>query len=314
MRRFTKREDTYSVPILPDESGFLGRECPNNECLGYFKVKLGTGLAGESNCYCPYCGHNAPHNQFFTKDQIEYARSVALHDATNQVITMLKGMECKPDPRALIGIGIEVKGQQYPLHYYTEKQLEQEVVCDKCSLVYTIYGIFGYCPDCGAHNSLHILNMNLNIVEKMINLSDEYEKSISQKLIENALKEAVSSFDGFGRELCKIYSIKSNNPKMAQAISFQNISNSKDKIIRLFGIDISKSISAGEWTAMAILFQKRHLFTHKMGIIDQEYIDKTGENNTLIGKKVEVNKNDVFDLINGLRLMGSYLYSEIEKK
>ncbi|MHC1609451.1 MAG: hypothetical protein ACXQS3_04455 [Candidatus Methanofastidiosia archaeon] len=138
-------------------------------------------------------------------------------------------MECKLDPRAPISIGIEVKGQQYLLHYYREKELEQEVTCDKCSLVYTIYGIFGYCPDCGAHNSLQILNMNLNIVEKMINISEGYEMTISQKFIENALKEVVSSIDGFGRELCKIYSMKSSNPKMAEVISFQNVSKNKKR-------------------------------------------------------------------------------------
>ena len=33
----------FSIPIKNDEEGFFGRECPNEECLGYFKVELGTG-------------------------------------------------------------------------------------------------------------------------------------------------------------------------------------------------------------------------------------------------------------------------------
>ncbi len=34
------------VEISLDEMGFLGRECPEEECLGHFKVKPGTGCAG----------------------------------------------------------------------------------------------------------------------------------------------------------------------------------------------------------------------------------------------------------------------------
>ena len=62
-----------SIAIQRDEDGFVGRECPNPDCEGYFKIVLGTGLKGENlPCHCPYCGHKALHDHFWTKDQIEY--------------------------------------------------------------------------------------------------------------------------------------------------------------------------------------------------------------------------------------------------
>lgn len=66
-----------SVPIPKDEDGFLGRECPQLGCEGYFKIKPGTGLTGDDlPCRCAYCGHAGPQDQFWTKEQIAYGRSV----------------------------------------------------------------------------------------------------------------------------------------------------------------------------------------------------------------------------------------------
>jgi hypothetical protein len=74
-----------SVSIPTDERGLLGRECPVPECLGYFKVKSGTGLTGPGlQCHCPYCGHVADPNSFWTKEQIEYAQSVVVSNSPTQ--------------------------------------------------------------------------------------------------------------------------------------------------------------------------------------------------------------------------------------
>ena len=33
----------FNIPVNADEEGYLGRECPLKECLGYFKLTPGTG-------------------------------------------------------------------------------------------------------------------------------------------------------------------------------------------------------------------------------------------------------------------------------
>lgn len=67
-----------AVAIEPDADGYVGRECPVADCLGYFKITFGTGVKGPAPCYCPYCGHKGESNTFFTQEQIDYAQSVAL--------------------------------------------------------------------------------------------------------------------------------------------------------------------------------------------------------------------------------------------
>ena len=140
----------FSIPIRNDEHGFFGRECPNEECLGYFKVELGTGLQGENlACHCPYCGHTDSHDRFWTQDQREYFRSVAMRKAQEYMVDMLKDAFPPTRPRRgdFLSISWEVKpGTPLPLHQYEEKQMETEVVCDVCKLHYAVYGVFAYLP------------------------------------------------------------------------------------------------------------------------------------------------------------------------
>src|ERR1700733_6618603 len=72
----------FSIPIAADAQGYLGRECPIQNCLGYFKITPGTGLKGAAPCYCPYCGHKGESNTFFTQEQLDYAKSVVLRKLT----------------------------------------------------------------------------------------------------------------------------------------------------------------------------------------------------------------------------------------
>ena len=175
MKHLERLGSQFSISITPDEEGFIGRECPVAECESYFKLQPGTGLTGKDlPIHCPYCGHEAGQNKFFTKAQIEYAKSIVISQVTGALLKDLKTLEFNHRPSGGFGIGISMKvtGQPTPVRHYREKQLETEVVCDTCTLRYMIYGVFGFCPDCGTHNSLQILGKNLELVDKMLAVAE----------------------------------------------------------------------------------------------------------------------------------------------
>lgn len=301
MNHLRRLGSSISIPIEPDEDGFTGRECPNSDCEGYFKIEFGTGLKGENlPCHCPYCGHTAPHDQFWTKEQIEYAKSVALRKITDALHKDLKKLEFDHKPRGAFGIGLSLKvkpGRPIPIHYYREKRLETEVVCGNCTLRYSVYGVFAFCPDCGQHNSLQILDKNLEVVEKMLDLATSADKELSEKLIENALEDCVSSFDGFGRELCRIYAQRTINPAKAEKISFQNLDGAKQNLSAVFNLDLAAGLTAEEWESAVRGFQKRHVLSHKMGVVDDDYIHKSGDTLAVIGRRVSICEDEVRCLI-----------------
>lgn len=292
----------FSVSIEPDADGYTGRECP--KCEKYFKIKFGTGLPGATDCHCPYCNHVESQKQFFTKEQVEYVKSVALNKISGELLQVMKKAERRPDPRAFISIGITVKGSPTPIIRYAEKELEERVSCSSCTLEYTIYGAFAFCPDCGVHNSLQIINANFDLVIKMLDLAEMAPPAVMPKLIENALEDAVSSFDGFGREHCAGQAFK---------VSFQNIESARDKLQRAIGVDIADGLDVAEWRFACEQFQKRHLLAHKMGIVDAEFLGRTGGSPALLGRKVDISDENVRNLVKHLRVMASKLYSDIAR-
>lgn len=314
LRRLGNR---ISVSISADEHGFTGRECPLPDCEGYFKIELGTGLKGQGlPCHCPYCGHVAGHDHFWTAEQIEYAKSVAIGTITDAFHKGLRSLEFDHKPKGPFGIGISMKvrpGHPPPIRYYRERQLETEIVCTNCTLRYAVYGVFAFCPDCGQHNSLEILAKNLEVVGKMLELATAAESALAERLIENALEDCVSAFDGFGRELCRIHANKACRPVKAEKMSFQNLDGAKTGYLDLFGIDLSASVASQDWRAAVRAFQKRHLIAHKLGVVDQDYIAKSGDNHTVVGRKIGVDAEEVKALATIISKLATCMPASLER-
>lgn len=317
MKHLESLGSQFSISITPGEDGLIGRECPATECESYFKIQPGTGLKGEGlPCYCPYCGHEDEPDKFFTKAQIEYAQSIVISQVTGALLKDLKTLEFNHRPSGGFGIGISMKvsGQPSPIRYYREKQLETEVVCDKCTLRYMIYGVFGFCPDCGIHNSLQILGKNLGLVDKMLAVAEVQEQVVAQVLIENALEDCVSSFDGFGRETCRVFSSQAATPDKAAEIRFQNIASARQRVRDQFGVDFADRLNDLEWALVHRCFQKRHLLAHKMGVVDEEYIQATSDRTAILGRKSQVDSTEVRALVAALNTLGEQLSETLRNK
>jgi hypothetical protein len=310
MSRFSTRNlnslgSQFSIPINADEDGYVGRECPVQECLGYFKLTPGTGIKGPAPCHCPYCGHSGESGTFFTQEQIEYAKSVVLRKVTDAIHKDLKSLEFEHKPQGLFGIGLSLKVQRsapLPIRYYREKELETAITCESCTLRYAIYGVFGWCPDCGVHNSLQILVKNLELARKELALAATAEAELANHLIGDALENAVSAFDGFGRELCQCKSIE---------LRFQNLATARRKVQDAFGFDFADALRPDEWDAACRAFQKRHLLAHKMGVIDDDYIQKANDAGAILGRRIALSQAEVETSIRIVEAMGRRLFAGV---
>lgn len=314
MRNLNSMGEQFEISLPTDENGMTSRECP--ECKFIFKIKLGTGLKGNNlPCHCPYCGWIDDMSQFNTLDQIEYAKSVAI----NQIMGALQrefqqwGRELENSTRnSFIKMKVDFNSSPHHIQYYQEKQLETYVTCEVCTLEYAIYGVFAFCPDCGTHNSSQILNKNMELVQKEIVLANTLDdKELSSNLIQDALENAVSAFDGFGRATSLAFADKSSEENQAKEISFQNIFSARKRIKALFGIDFASSINATEWETITRCFQKRHLLAHKMGVIDEEYIEKAKDTTAQLGRKITVSQNEVIEVLRLLKIIGKDLYEKL---
>ena len=298
MSNLERLGNRISVSLQPDEDGYIGRECPVETCLGYFKITPGTGVQEPAPCHCPYCGHSGEQNTFFTPEQIEYAKSVAIRKISEAIHQDLKSLEFQHKAKGAFGIGISMKvtsSGEHPIRYYREKNLETKVVCDKCTLCFAIYGVFGWCPGCGTHNSFQILSKNLELANKELSLASSVEPDLAEHLVGDALENVVSAFDGFAREICS---------KNGADIHFQNMNGARRRVKETFGFDFAEELSADSWIAICRTFQKRHLLSHKMGVIDDEYIQKANDPTAVLGRRVRITHQEVCSAISIVQILG----------
>jgi hypothetical protein len=300
-----------SISIHPDEDGLTGRECPITSCEGYFKVQFGTGIKQDGvPCHCPYCGHAAGHDHFWTKEQLAYAKSVAVRKITDAVVADLKRLEFEHKPRGAFGIGLSMKlepGPRPPIRHYREKRLETTLTCDACTLRYAVYGAFAFCPDCGVHNSGQILTMNLDLARKELDLARTQDRELQRHLVEDALENAVSAFDGFGRAVVRSRLSVASHPTAGDAISFQNLAKADARLRDLFGFQLASSVPAEDWGFALVAFQKRHVLAHRMGIVDEAYLRETGDTTAVLGRRIPVDFNEVERALRVVHALGTAL-------
>ena len=270
---------TVSVTISPDYDGYTGRECPN--CERYFKVMLGTGLSDTTAMYCPYCQTNADSDQFFTKEQIAYAQSVALGAFQSEILDGLrdsaKGMTLETGGLLNIKVSAEVTGEEITIEHYTDQALETEVTCETCGLSYKIYGVFATCPDCATHNSKQILTTNLEVLRKQLD-------SATDETHARLLKDAVSIFDAYGRTTTEHHT--------GTRISFQNLVGA-EKNLQVHGLSLRAHTTREEWEFLTRSFQKRHVLTHNLGVADEDYIVKANDPDAIIDRKIRLTGAEV---------------------
>lgn len=121
-------------------------------------------------------------------------------------------------------------------------------------------------------------------------------------MIGDALENVVSAFDGFGRQLCQQEAIEAR---------FQNLPGARRRVQDAFGFDFADILRPDEWETASRAFQKRHLLAHKMGVIDNDYIQKSNDTGAVIGRKIALSETEVETCIKIVESMGRRLFAGI---
>ena len=138
----------------------------------------------------------------------------------------------------------------------------------------------------------------MELVEKLIALSTrEKDSELAQMLLVKSLETAVATFDGFGRAYCEAYAGRTSNPDKTRNISFQNLPKARASFQKAFGNDFANLLSSDEWNLVVRLFQKRHLFSHKMGVVDESYKEITNDPQAIVGRKITITPDEIQKLI-----------------
>ena len=165
---------TLEISIPTDENGMLGRECPDKGCERFFKIKPGTGLS-TSDMICPYCERRADLSEFTTKEQLEYAQSIAIKQIAEPLLGKFKRNveSLNRGSNGLFALNFSVAIPRFNVKDYREEEVETEVICDSCGLEFSVFGIFASCPDCGRLNAFAVLEKSFEVSTKRLKLANQ---------------------------------------------------------------------------------------------------------------------------------------------
>lgn len=302
---------TFSISINPDEEGFIGRECP--KCEDYFKVKFGTGLPNKYHI-CPYCNYKGNNNEFFTKEQIEYAKSVAVKKAVGPIFDnfhkSLKKLETSTRG-GFIQIKVHTSGNLFKIKHYQEKILETNVTCDNCDLMFSIYGVFSNCPDCGKLNAKVIFEKSMEVLKNKLELSKDsnIDSSLKEELLKDSLIGSVSAFDSLGKALRNKHTTKfPPNPKNL----FQNFVKLDEALKNSFDKNIKDYLSQQDSDFLFKMFQVRHIYEHNASVIDDDFIRNLPAFTPQKGRKYRLEMEEINQFLEKLTKLMKGIYSEVE--
>ncbi len=265
---------TFTI-TLPTAAGFIGRECNSSSCGRYFKVH---DNSLRDHMYCPYCGERFPKESLFTREQLKYAEKQAVEQAKEfayaEIDKMFSGLarEFRTGP-----VRIEHKPLRYRAKHvlprYREKDVDSELACPECAVVFQVYGIFGFCPGCRTENQL-IYDANIAILRQELACAREHYRALR-----HVYSDLVSTFEGFcARRAGKDF----------QGTNFQDLYEARRAFKQKRGLDILEDLSSRELLVLRRVFQKRHVHIHNNGLIGDRYVRKVPEDSALLGQRAEL--------------------------
>ena len=282
---------SVSVPIEPDEKGYIDKECPAEECKFIFKVNKDdwANIFKDEAVWCPFCRHEAPAKQWFTTEQIRHAKAEALTIVKGRIHNALKG-------------GVK---RTYPIPIKAAESMRLEIKCEKCHSRFAVIGAAYFCPACG-HNSvvrtfsdslrkITAKKDSLHIIRKTLIESSGKDEAglVCRSLLESCISDGVVAFQKYCEGLYSRFGEAPFN-------SFQRLDQGSSLWRSAIQKGYSDWLSGPELTALNILYQKRHILAHNEGIVDSRYLEKSGDIAYKEGQRIVVSETDIDALVSAL--------------
>lgn len=286
--------------VLSDRHGMFGRRCP--KCQSYFRTDACPG-----DRFCPYCGYSGRSIHFLTNNQLKYIAAfcnsfLEAHDRDHDVILDLdKLAEELPENR--------------PQWLYSEEQQQNSYECGSCKTKYDILGEYGLCPHCGTSNVANLFQAKMDGLETKVHEADEKLSDRHEREVEwEKLTRCVSEFESMANQIRSYMLRFPTTPHRRNALkvlTFQNILKANDCIRDWYGFEILEGVSDLDRRFLNVMFNRRHVFTHNAGRVDQEYLDNTGDTTVRLNEVLRVRSKEIRRLIPlvrecGLRLISGY--------
>lgn len=292
-------QTVVETPLTPDERGFVDYECP--QCIFGFKISTNSPTAKATTC--PSCSHKDQNATWATANQINCAFDNARSHARSVFGEALSGQHESEVhmPSATINVMREGRWLAVGLPAPATKALRLERNCNVCGCNFSFVGAAFFCPACGNAPIEETFRQTIKwateasgtvgLLTSLLNPDDA--ANIRRTIVEKYMADLVTCFQLTAQHL---YEQKAG--KQSPLNAFQRLEghiNGDALWQNLFGKSYTDYLSSSEYTRLRIYFQRRHVLAHANGLVDQIYIDRSGDTTYSLGQRLVVRPEDVED-------------------
>lgn len=315
------QKSNIAIPIKADNKGYVDKQCPSKECEFLFKVngEDWENIFNDEAVFCPLCKYEAPSNEWFAIDQIEQGKIEALTVVKGTVSNALRSGARKFNQRqpknSFLSLSLKVKGdvkRTFPLPITAAEEMELEIQCEECHTRFAVIGSAYFCPACGYNSVTQTYMDSLRKIRAKKNNIDNIKQSlikvagqddavlVGRSMQESCIIDGVVAFQKYCEGMYSQYGKVPFN-------AFQRIDQGSKLWKSTIGEGYDSWLTIDELKQLTKLFQKRHLLSHQDGIVDSQYINKSGDTYYKEGQRIVISEGDIDILLNILEKLGKAL-------
>jgi hypothetical protein len=296
--------------VQSDQQGMWGRSCPH--CGKYFRTSHIMDTT-----YCPYCSQPAPDLAFVSEEQKKYL--TAFYDAFARAYLQQKSTSLEM---------AEITDAISTWHYSEEKQ-QRHFTCstEKCGAQTDILGEYGYCPRCGRTNARKLFS---DFFDQELTRLEEVRKTVADRherglVWEKMTVDAVSRFEALGKHLRRRllgYPLTAVRRTQLQKLSFQQPLAADASLKEWYGVGLlewpgsdtnpKRVIAQSEIPFIRKMVQRRHILIHNGGVVDQDYLQLSGDTHVRLDERIEIRSNEAKRFLENVKEMGLNLLDNVE--
>ncbi|MBX3394296.1 MAG: hypothetical protein KF841_02895 [Phycisphaerae bacterium] len=324
-----------SINVALDDKGYYDRECPNSECGGHFKVLFDDwrDKVRDEQVFCPFCRHEDESGAWNTPEQQRYIEQVAHAEMSRLLNGALSRAVSRTRPRHFGGgllrlsMSLSYKPGSIPAVFpvSAREELRQDFTCEACGCRYASLGASFFCPACGHNSAASCFDNTLETVRKTVAAFAGIRSAIEQEanadaaadaaadairqVLEDQFPRLVGAFERLNEAL--FAKLPNESQFIRKGNVFQRLDDAATLWMQATGKGYGDFLDAGELQRLKLLFQRRHVLSHRQGIVDQAYLDKSGDRTYAVGQRLVFRDADVLELIDLLARVAAGLRSLI---
>jgi hypothetical protein len=198
---------------------------------------------------------------------------------------------------------VDSRPRQVLLPPAAAEPMRLKFACPECACRYAVIGAAFFCPACGHNAAEQVFAHSLGGIRSALDALGAVRTAIPDRdtaettirlIIEHGLQSAVTMFQRYAEAL---YARHPSAPA-ARRNAFQNLAEGSDIWGAAFGKRYSNHLDAAELATLTRAFQQRHLLAHTQGLVDQDYVVRSGDTAYRSGQRLVVREAAVRECLN----------------